>query len=71
MICDVDPKTIQLAGQEFVTRTNFPSQFLPQGFAPLESFEKLFENADDDRVDADTFLLSPLPKGSPSLYSNV
>jgi len=56
-----------LAGQESAPRTNL----LPKGFVELESFEVLFENAGDDRVDTDAFLFRPLPQGGPSLSSDV
>jgi len=35
-------KCPRLARQESASRPNFEPQFLPEGLAPLESFEKLF-----------------------------
>jgi hypothetical protein len=60
-----------LAGQESPPRTNLQPQFFLEGFAALELFEKLFQNAHHYGVNADAFLFSPFPEGGPSLSSNV
>ena len=58
-------------GQESSPRANLQPQFLPKGFALLEPFEKFFQDAHDDSVDADAFLFSPFPESGPSLGSDV
>ena len=40
--------------------TKLKPQFFPERLAALEAFEELFEDADDNRVDADPFRLCPL-----------
>jgi hypothetical protein len=40
-------------------RTNLQPQFFPQRLALLEALEELFEDADDDCVDADAFGFGP------------
>ena len=45
--------------QKPAVRTNLQPQFFPQRLALLEALEELFEDADDDGVDADAFGFGP------------
>jgi hypothetical protein len=46
-------------------------KLFPEGLAPLEVLEEMFQNADDNCVDADAFLFSPLLESEACFCANV
>jgi hypothetical protein len=60
-----------LIGQESTMRSYLKPELFPEGLAPFEVLEEMIQNADDNCVDADAFLLSPLLESEACFCANV
>ena len=52
-------------------RSYLKTKLFAEGFAPLEAFEEVLQDADDDGVDAHPFLFRPLLQGESGFGANV